>query len=135
MALILTSKGTTMQNIEFAIHLVREPISTKSDNWQDTAKQWKATFTNNKNCRFSQSFDYFTGSAITSTPTVDEVLGCLISDAMANELFFDDWCYELGYDTDSRKALQTYLAGQEICKKLHILEIDIAAERERLEGK
>jgi hypothetical protein len=123
-----------MQNIQFEIHLVREPISTKSDNWQDTARQWKATFTNNKNRRFSESFDYFTGSAIKSTPTVDEVLGCLISDAMANEMFFDDWCYEFGYETDSRKALQTYLDCQKICSKLHILGIDIASERERLEG-
>jgi len=122
-----------MNYIEFEITLVRNPISTKSDNWQDMAKQWKATFTNNKNRRFSESFDYFTGSAIKSTPTVDEVLGCLISDSMANDMFFEDWCYELGYDTDSRKALQTYLDCQEICKKLHILGIDIAAERERLE--
>jgi len=122
-----------MKNIEFEITLVRTPISIKSDNWQDTARQWKATFTNNKKRRFSESFDHFTGSAIKSTPTVDDVLSCLISDAIANEMFFDDWCYEFGYETDSRKALQTYLDCQEICKKLHILGIDIAAERERLE--
>ena len=30
---------------------------------------------------------------------------------------FDDWCDNLGFDTDSRKALDTYLACQEQASK------------------
>lgn len=41
-----------------------------------------------------------------AAPKLDEVLDCLVSDM--TEVTFEDWCNELGYDTDSRKALRTY---------------------------
>lgn len=55
-------------------------------------------------------------------PKAASVLYCLISDASASEMSFDDWCGEFGYDTDSRKALETYMACQanhtKLCKLL-----------------
>ena len=56
---------------------------------------------------------YFTmGSAHTAEPTAAEVLDCLASDAasVVNARDFTDWASDLGYDTDSRKAEQTYQA-------------------------
>lgn len=44
------------------------------------------------------------------TPDPLDVLGCLFSDASATDSTFEDWCGDLGYDTDSRKALATYEA-------------------------
>lgn len=51
-------------------------------------------------------------------PSIDDLLECIESDASASERSFDDWCGDLGYDTDSRKALETYLSCQEIGQKL-----------------
>lgn len=45
-----------------------------------------------------------------STPTAAAVLYCLLSDARATEQCFADWAVDLGYDTDSRKALAIYEA-------------------------
>jgi hypothetical protein len=41
-------------------------------------------------------------------PKVEEVLNCLLLDSTATDLTFDEWCGELGYDTDSRKAEKTF---------------------------
>ena len=110
--------------------LVRQAIVKKSDNWQDTADQWLVTIG-------GQVFDYFTGIGhrkddISQKPKLDDVLYALIGDASASEESFDDWCSNFGYDTDSRKALETYLQCQETATKLRKAGVDIAAERERL---
>lgn len=49
-----------------------------------------------------------------ATPKLEQVLNSLLSDARAGEMPFDDFCCDFGYDTDSRKALETYLACQKI---------------------
>ena len=41
-------------------------------------------------------------------PGLDEVLNCLASDSTAIDQSFEDWCSELGYDQDSRRAEKTY---------------------------
>lgn len=43
-------------------------------------------------------------------PTAEEVLDCLASDAASveNSPELQDWCSDLGYDPDSRKAEQIY---------------------------
>jgi hypothetical protein len=41
-------------------------------------------------------------------PDVGEVLGCVARDGEAVHMSFDDWCGEFGYDSDSRKAEETY---------------------------
>lgn len=63
---------------------------------------------------------YFTGSAITSDPTAVDVLDCLLSDATGydNARGFEDWASEYGYDTDSRKAEDTYKVVEAQSKKL-----------------
>jgi hypothetical protein len=55
------------------------------------------------------------GPALTKEPALAEVLDCLSSDAVSveNSRSFEDWCAELGYDTDSRKAERTF----EACKR------------------
>lgn len=51
-------------------------------------------------------------------PHAADVLYSLILDSSACDQSFDDWCGDFGYDTDSRKALETYLACQENSSKL-----------------
>lgn len=45
-------------------------------------------------------------------PTVASVLASLLSDGQSASDTFEAFCSDLGYDTDSRKALDTYLACQ-----------------------
>lgn len=45
-------------------------------------------------------------------PKVEDVISSMTLDATACDESFDDWCSSLGYETDSRKALKTYLACQ-----------------------
>lgn len=54
-------------------------------------------------------------------PKAATVLHCLCYDAECGSDTFEEFCGNLGYDTDSRKALKTYLACQEIGSKLRQL--------------
>jgi hypothetical protein len=51
-------------------------------------------------------------------PTLLEVCYSLALDASMADESFEDWCGNLGYDTDSRKAKKTYKACQKIAFKL-----------------
>ena len=53
-------------------------------------------------------------------PQIRAVLECLFMDSAACDESFADWCSNFGYDTDSRSALDTYLACQENAKKLRV---------------
>ena len=46
-------------------------------------------------------------------PEAGDVLSCLASDASALDEDFENWCSDLGFDTDSRKAHKTYT----VCKR------------------
>lgn len=46
-------------------------------------------------------------------PSVADVLSCLLTDSVACEQSFEDWCSDFGADTDSRKAFNTY----EVCQQ------------------
>jgi hypothetical protein len=50
-------------------------------------------------------------------PELTDVMYSIVMDASSAEDTFEDWCYNLGYDTDSRKALDTYLKCQEARNK------------------
>lgn len=58
-------------------------------------------------------------------PDADEVLNALASDYTEENASFEDWCGELGYDTDSRKAERTFKACQ---KQTAMLEHFLGAE-------
>jgi hypothetical protein len=48
------------------------------------------------------------GSAHHAEPTAADVLGCLISDARGADQTFEQWCNDLRFDPDSRRAYRTY---------------------------
>lgn len=52
-------------------------------------------------------------------PHSADLLHCLITDFSACDYSFANWCNEFSYDTDSRKALETFLACQESGQKLN----------------
>ena len=69
-------------------------------------------------------------------PRAAGVLYSLILDSSAAEQTFESWCGDYGYDTDSRKALATYLACQDNADKLGRIfdRATRAALSEALEG-
>ena len=117
--------------IEFQTYLVREPLTHKSEDWRETAYEWLV--------KINQApFEYYTGSGLVDKlkhpkkPTLDDVLHSLVNDAEAENMSFQDWCDNFGYDTDSRKALDLYLLCQENAQRLRKAGVNIEAERERL---
>lgn len=53
-----------------------------------------------------------------TSPALADVCYCLLSDAEACVSTFEEWCGTFGSDTDSRKALDTYMACQSNGAKL-----------------
>lgn len=51
-------------------------------------------------------------------PFAASVLYSLVTDSSANNMSFNNWCAEYGYDTDSIKALTTYNACCENAKRM-----------------
>lgn len=58
------------------------------------------------------------GDVRVKIPKIEHVLHCLFSDANCSEQSFENFCSDLGYNTDSTKDLKSYLACQENGKKL-----------------
>lgn len=54
-------------------------------------------------------------------PRAANVLDCLLSDASSASEPFEDWCDSLGYDSDSRKALEIYMECQKVRGELRRL--------------
>lgn len=79
----------------------------------------------------TEDFEFFTGLGLRKKsayrhlpgtpqpPHIADLLHSLILDSDASTQSFASWCDELGYDSDSRKALATYEACQRNTDKLH----------------
>ncbi len=91
----------------------RAPKDT--DDWRDSAVEWRVVL--QMGGRMLE-VPFWTGVGITDTPTAADILNCLADDAHSATDSFDDWCANMGYDTDSRKALETYTECQRIGGKL-----------------
>lgn len=117
--------------IKFEAVFIRDPITAKSDDWRKTAHEWRVSIN-------GEEFSFWTGQGWRDPkdrpkpPTLDDVLHSLVMDASAEEQGFEYWCHDLGFDPDSRKALDTYLTCQNNVRRLRKAGINIAAERERL---
>lgn len=67
-------------------------------------------------------------------PDVADVVSSLLSDSRGALDPFEDWCAELGYATDSRKALATYIECQRTRTQMYLLfGIKLFVELSRLE--
>lgn len=61
-----------------------------------------------RNPRRKITVPFYMGSGHSEAPTAADVLYCLILDGSYYSYSFEDWCNELGYDTDSIKAKKVY---------------------------
>lgn len=120
----------TIKNIHATIRHIRNPLKTKSSNWQETADQWLVEF---KHAGGFFTVDYFTGSGhrkktargdVAKSPEIKDVLYSLYLDSMAQNENFNDWCSNYGYSDDSISALNTYKTCLEQAVKLRKLGLD-----------
>lgn len=135
------------KKISYEIKLLREPLKLETDNWQERFTKWDVII-NNQNFEYytgiinrtvlnhmtyseigkfrikiqelTSKYDLQTLLSCSKAikPKIDDVLYALISDYQCAQDSFNDFCSNLGYDTDSRKALQIYLDCQENGEKL-----------------
>lgn len=89
----------------------------KQDDWQKRANGYRCTLSYRGR---RMSLDFWQGSGIAGFPTVEGVLDAVLSDASTidNASSFEDWCSELGFDADSRKAEKIYRASVRQTEKL-----------------
>jgi len=90
----------------------------KQDEWQQRAHGYHCTL---KYKGRQYSFDFWQGEAITEEPTAEGTLECLLSDAQAGSQDFEEFCGDMGYDTDSRKAERTWKACQKVSEGMQRL--------------
>lgn len=105
--------------LNLSVKITGGSLCTDDTGWKHFA--WNVTFMNAKH---SISTPWKAGTAygieskkhpfnlIGTQPNAAEVLADLARNSTACEMSFADWCADYGYDTDSRKALETYLACQ-----------------------
>ena len=103
------------------------------EGWDASASHWRVTL---RRDRASITTDYSMGAAHTGSPELADVLHCLLSDAEAGAQSFEDFCADLGYDTDSRKAEKTWQACKVTAVGLNRLfsNSDLHDLRELFEG-
>jgi hypothetical protein len=78
----------------------------KVTDWRKDLDPWTVTL---KYKRRQMTFEFWTSETI-GKPSLGMILESLISTAsdIDRNDSFDSWCHELGYDTDSRQAYETY---------------------------
>lgn len=81
------------------------------DGWDPHSHPWRVTLRRNGR---QLTVDFYTGPACYDDPTAADVLNCLVSDVQYGEVSFEEFCSDLGYEEDSRKAYAVW----EKCRKL-----------------
>lgn len=113
------TKALADANVTLAIESRPTTISTDKEGWEHYAWSVRVACGDKR----SSAIPYRMGTAHVikgkfpvgdrpKAPTAEDVVSSMALDASACNESFDDWCATFGYDTDSRKALETYLACQ-----------------------
>lgn len=106
------TKENILSNIKLYLKRVDKTREDMSDEWKKTAIKWKV-----KLVYFNKEYitDFYMGPGLvnemgnTKKPTKKDVLYSIIADDV-NNMNFNDFCNEFGYDNDSMKALKIYKA-------------------------
>lgn len=106
------TKENILSNIKLYIKRADKTREDMSDEWKKTANKWKV-----KLVYFNKEYitDFYMGSGLVNEmgnpqkPTKKDVLYSMIMDDV-NNMNFNDFCNEFGYDNDSIKALKIYKA-------------------------
>lgn len=63
---------------------------------------------------------FFQGPAHDREPTAADILSGLLLDAQAEGSNFEDWCDDLGYDPDSKRAARTYRECVRLARRVRL---------------
>jgi hypothetical protein len=88
--------------------------ATKPAPWEGAAHNWRVTL---RYKRRKLTVDFY-GGALVENPGPADVLSGLILDASDNWGTFEEFCADLGYDTDSRQAEATWKACAKMAPKV-----------------
>jgi hypothetical protein len=91
---------------------------------------WRVTLTYEGR---SMTAAFYQGPAHKDAPSAADVLSCLCSDARAGDQTFEDFCSDMGLDTDSRKAEKTWRACKATGPRVYALlghDFDVFASAE-----
>ena len=69
--------------------------------------------------------DYEAGITYLETDGLKYALSCFLEDAASGDLSFSDFCSEMGYDEDSRKAYRIHAACKKALEKVTALGLDV----------
>jgi hypothetical protein len=84
----------------------------RMDDWQKKANAYRVTL---RYQRRTMTIDWWQGTGIADDPDAASVISALLSDANAGAGTFEEFCSDMGYDSDSRKAEKTWRA----CKRIN----------------
>lgn len=90
----------------------------KQDNWQRNANDYRITL---YYLGRQISVDFWQGTGIDHEPDVTNVLECLISDTIAGEVSFKEFCGDMGYSADSRDAFGIWQQCKRLGRRVHRL--------------
>ena len=127
----------------YTIMQISDPVKVKSEDWNETANKFiftikgkifeyytgiahrqgvgfdKKEYERLKHANINDhGLKCLVKSSRATLPCIEDLFYSLVMDSSAAETTFSDWCDEFGYETDSRKALQTYEACQENAVKM-----------------
>jgi len=82
------------------------------DTWSRSASHYKVKISRRTPIgqRREMTLVFSLGSAHKGEPQLKDVLNCLVSDAGVDQLSFEEFCSEYGYNEDSRAAERVYRA-------------------------
>ena len=108
------TKENILSNIKLEVLKSFKTQEELSDEWKKAANKWQV-----KLIYFDKEYvtNYFMGSGLVDSlgrprkPTIKDVLYSMIVDDV-NDMDFTDFCYSLGYDNDSIRALELYKGCQ-----------------------
>lgn len=83
--------------------------------WDPYSHPWRITL---RRSRRQLTVDFYTGPACYGEPTAADVLDCLVSDVRYGEVSFEEFCSDLGYEEDSRRAYATWEKCRELAPRV-----------------
>jgi len=85
------------------------------DEWQQNANGYRCTLHYK---RRQYTFDFWQGVGHSEDPTAEGCLECLLSDAFSGADDFEEFCANMGYDSDSRRAERIWRQCHKVAENL-----------------
>lgn len=143
----------------YIVEQVMEPQKYKSDNWQETCNRfiftikgrtfdyytgighreltsiWSTDKEDYKHLKYKNltesGFRKLLSITRATMPSLEDLFYNLVMDSSAANQPFSSWCGDLGYDTDSRKALRIYEECQENAVKMCAVSAPVTLDKLR----